>query len=370
MAFSFVRAVAVAAVAGASGEFLGKAVPSVCGDDPAKVADCEKPDFGSCGNACCLVELSLPNEGAADVYFRLKSLLDSKVDGTFGHAYGDDLRPASIIEPESFHFQFMLQGRHDAPMYKGENADILDFNIYKTPTGGSVLRMFSLSTIHGALGDNGQNYKNLAYLSHQLDADNKLAVKHGCGMRPASTTSSAVFSPTASNPSPSVCGDDPAKVADCEKSDMGSCGNACCVVELAFPNLGAADVYSSVKSLLESKVDGTYEYVSRGSPNPVDDLRPFKISQPEEFQFILQGRHSAPQYKGENADILDFAIYKTSTGGSVLRMFSLSRIHGALGDAGQNYKTLAYLSHQLDANSKLTVQHGCGSAIEKELQVL
>ena len=55
----------------------------------------------------------------------------------------------------------------------------------------------------------------------------------------------------------------------------------------------------------------------------------------------LEGRHNAPKYFGANGDILNFAIYEgDAPTSSVLRMFSLSRIHGALGDNGQNYKTL------------------------------
>lgn len=57
---------------------------------------------------------------------------------------------------------------------------------------------------------------------------------------------------------------------------------------------------------------------------------------------MRQGRHNAPKYSGLNGDILNFAIYapKSGASSSVLRMFSLSRIHGALGDNGQNYKSL------------------------------
>ena len=55
---------------------------------------------------------------------------------------------------------FRIQGRHDAPKYNGTNGDILDFAIY-AKSDSSVLRMFSLSRIHGALGDNGQNFKSL-----------------------------------------------------------------------------------------------------------------------------------------------------------------------------------------------------------------
>ena len=60
-----------------------------------------------------------------------------------------------------------------------------------------------------------------------------------------------------------------------------------------------------------------------------------------------QGRHDAPKYFGKNGDVLDFAIYAKGSG-SVLRMFSLSRIHGALGDQGQNYKTLSFLAEKME----------------------
>ena len=126
--------------------------------------------------------------------------------------------------------------------------------------------------------------------------------------------------------------------------------------------------YSKIKAALSNK--SGFSYVTGGDPNPGDDLRPFNITEPENFEFILQGRHDAPKYYGPNGDILDFAIYRSGTG-SVVRMrpglggrgnraesrsihfvadrlqsaecnlrFSLSRIHGALGDNGQNYKSL------------------------------
>ena len=64
-----------------------------------------------------------------------------------------------------------------------------------------------------------------------------------------------------------------------------------------------------------------------------------------------QGRHDAPKYYGTNGDILNFAIYQTSASSSVLRMFSLSRIHGALGDNGQNYKSLSFLAEKMQIQS-------------------
>mmetsp|Transcript_78455 Transcript_78455/g.254812 ORF Transcript_78455/g.254812 Transcript_78455/m.254812 type:complete len:385 (+) Transcript_78455:403-1557(+) len=162
---------------------------------------------------------------------------------------------------------------------------------------------------------------------------------------------------------PSICGDDPTKVPDCNHPDLGSCGNACCVVEVSLPS-APTEVYSRLKEVLSSGMDGTFEYVTGGDPNPGDDLRPYNISQPKPFQFIVQGRHNAPQYKGEDGDILDFNIAAHGSGSS-LRMFSLSRVHGALGDAGQNFKTLSFLlkNTQLAISTDFTIVHGCGKAI-------
>ena len=47
-------------------------------------------------------------------------------------------------------------------------------------------------------------------------------------------------------------------------------------------------VYTQLKSDLESSEKDGFEYVTGGSPNPADDLRPYNISSPKKFQFILQ----------------------------------------------------------------------------------
>ena len=45
---------------------------------------------------------------------------------------------------------------------------------------GAVVRMFSVSLINGALGDEGQNYKNLASISRDLASEP--SVVYGCGL--------------------------------------------------------------------------------------------------------------------------------------------------------------------------------------------
>lgn len=59
-------------------------------------------------------------------------------------------------------------------------------------------------------------------------------------------------------------------------------------------------------------------------------------------------------------DTLDFNIKPVSKESCVVRAFSSSGIHGALGDNSQNYKTLKYMIDQLQPGAKPTVVHGCG----------
>jgi len=186
------------------------------------------------------------------------------------------------------------------------------------------------------------------------------------GLPSASLAATQSFLAGATQQAASVCGSEPKSVQDCDHADMGSCGNACCLLELDL-TLQPEAVYDKVKTFLTSPNDGSYARVTGGDPNPTDDLREFNISKPKLFEFILQGSHQTPKYKDNDADVLNFNIAKTD-GGSSLRMFSLSRIHGALGDAGQNYKTLKFLKDQLklesrDVHGEMKILHGCGKEI-------
>jgi hypothetical protein len=69
----------------------------------------------------------------------------------------------------------------------------LDFNIRTVDARTeSVLFSHSKSNIHGALGDDGQNYKSIAYLLKGLEEEHglnsrDLRVAHGCSTAPVAT---------------------------------------------------------------------------------------------------------------------------------------------------------------------------------------
>lgn len=152
----------------------------------------------------------------------------------------------------------------------------------------------------------------------------------------------------------SSCGPNPKTApAGCvAHTDLGSCGNACCVVEFALGSKTSRSAYETVSGYLKKGgSDGSYEYVTgpdAAGHNPSDDLTSFPIP----VDFIFQGKHTT---QGGFIDTLNFYV----TNSTIVRAGSISGIHGAYGDAGQNFHTLDFLQNDLGGNN-LKVVHGCG----------
>merc|ERR1712008_569310 len=72
---------------------------------------------------------------------------------------------------------------------------------------------------------------------------------------------------------------------------------------------------------------------------------------------IFQGTHTTIQAR--YVDTLDFAIRSAEDGGSTVRAFSISNIAGALGDEGQNRRTISLMGQDLGLGS-MEVLFGCG----------
>lgn len=117
-----------------------------------------------------------------------------------------------------------------------------------------------------------------------------------------------------------------------------------------------------MKEVLQNQgSDGSFTYSDSSDAsghNPSPDLRPYNLT----AKFIFQGTHTT---SGGYVDTLDFTISEDDSGSISIRTFSISNIHGALGDGGQNFKTIAFLGEEL-ANTKgltcekLNIVYGCG----------
>eukprot|EP01062_Namystynia_karyoxenos_P021857 TRINITY_DN18339_c0_g1_i2.p1 TRINITY_DN18339_c0_g1~~TRINITY_DN18339_c0_g1_i2.p1 ORF type:complete len:189 (+),score=54.08 TRINITY_DN18339_c0_g1_i2:81-569(+) len=160
------RAAALLSLAGAA---LGQAKSSCGPQSPSPVSDCDKVDLGSCGNACCVVDVTV-----AGAQGQRRPGAAHGPDAA-GHNPSDDLRPYNVS------WQYIMQGTHKT---SGGYVDRLDFNFQPTADNGTVVRVGSRSGIHGALGDNGQNYKSIAWMVNAaVGAEKQVAIVHGCGKK-------------------------------------------------------------------------------------------------------------------------------------------------------------------------------------------
>jgi len=155
-------------------------------------------------------------------------------------------------------------------------------------------------------------------------------------------------------------GDRPSKVKDCDKPDLGSCGNSCCIMDFTLAT-NTTYTHDHFKAWLsKGGNDGSYAYVTgpdKAGHNPGDDLTKYGIP----WDFVFQGTHTTT---GGYVDQIDFNLQPLKDGGTKMRASTISGIHGALGDNGQTYKTLAAMWEHRKSNYSFsaTIVHGCGGA--------
>jgi hypothetical protein len=132
-------------------------------------------DAASCGNACCSAQFTVekkPQEVSDSVHSYLKS---GGVDGLFGLVGGAD-----GIGYQGWYS--IIQGTHTT--FVAKYNDTLNFAIRPLPEGGSTVRVFSISTIAGALADEGQNHRTVTLLGSALDLG-PMKILFGCGAAPS-----------------------------------------------------------------------------------------------------------------------------------------------------------------------------------------
>lgn len=166
---------------------LAWANDSSCGaKEPSVVANCDKIDRGSCGNSCCMVDVHIPGTAVNTSYLHelVTGYLSGGKDGSYTHETAPDAaghNPGEDLTPYPIKWDYIFQGTHTTT---GGYVDTLNFNIARASSTGTSMRIFSISNIHGALGDNGQTYKNIAFLLSGIqprESGWSITIAHGCG---------------------------------------------------------------------------------------------------------------------------------------------------------------------------------------------
>lgn len=159
----------------AARESRGK-FPGTCGLKPTSDPACAPADFGSCGNACCSVEADVQADAPA-LAKALSKILESrgpdgaftpaKTWGTFFTLDAGGCRDLSASSETTD--QLLCQAGHTT---SGEYhfVDTVNVRVGQSEGGRTRVQVFSVSNVAGALGDNGQNHKNVAMLLGALEA--------------------------------------------------------------------------------------------------------------------------------------------------------------------------------------------------------
>jgi hypothetical protein len=342
-------ATAVLLLAGCGSDEPKDKVVGTCGTDSnVTIEDCHRPDFGSCGNACCkvttVIDLSAEDvasalnkslsNGGADGYYTLQPLYEGVLGFTQLGNYSMYLGQAHHMTSGPAHFN-----------------DTVNILIEGTDDGKSTVTAFSTSLIAGALGDAGQGYKNIAMAMKAADfGDNKwdgsLKSQGGSCAAPsrqqeiAKDVQTAVSTRRLSSAVEGTCGLGNSTVEDCQNVDFGSCGNACCSLKITVPQSVEKTVSLLNASFDNGGADGQYTkamtYEGTLGFADLTGLAPASFG----TIFIGQVNHmtSGPLHF---IDTVNFNLVEGSTSNeTTITAFSLSLMGGSYGDAGQGYKNI------------------------------
>lgn len=133
--------------------------------------DCDRPDYGTCGNACCRMTYHFATVPVDKLFADMQGLFDGK-NGPDGRYTPQPMAHGGLgwadLTPYNLSVSYIGQVWHTT---KTEHYnDTVDMTIAENEKGkGSTLNIFSISQIGGAYGDAGQNYKNIVQLVKALD---------------------------------------------------------------------------------------------------------------------------------------------------------------------------------------------------------
>jgi len=149
-------------LAAVGGEYCGS-----CGQCPSA---CVNVDFGSCGNACCKLDLQIPQRSTEDIMQRLNtSLTEGGADGNFSASLlAEGVRGFADLRSAGKDIDFIGQFVHTTYVGYRDSVSLTLAPSFQTST---AVRLFSYSLIGGAYGDAGQGFLNLKMVIDSLDLD-------------------------------------------------------------------------------------------------------------------------------------------------------------------------------------------------------
>lgn len=156
-----------------------------CGLAPTSDPDCARRDLGSCGNACCGVSVVFVSDSADAVVQAISRELarrgsdgaftPAKTWGTFFALDAGGCRSLSATETRD---RFLCQATHTTDGHY-HFQDTINIKVGAAGAKGTPVSFFSISNVAGALGDAGQNYKNIMLIVRALEAQGLRAVRPG-----------------------------------------------------------------------------------------------------------------------------------------------------------------------------------------------
>ncbi|KAG8465661.1 hypothetical protein KFE25_002968 [Diacronema lutheri] len=176
-AMAIITVASTVASAEAKAEVRESGASGTCGLQPTSDEDCGRHDFGSCGNACCGVYVAFSADSLVVARALSRELARRGPDGAFtpartwGSYFGLDAGGCRDLRASTeTRDRFLCQASHQTtgPYHF---LDTVNMKVGPTtPKGTTVVQFFSLSQVAGALGDAGQNFKNVMLLVRALEA--------------------------------------------------------------------------------------------------------------------------------------------------------------------------------------------------------
>lgn len=132
--------------------------------------NCDRPDFGTCGNACCRLLFPFPGKTDIAVAMSINSTMaNGGPDGRY-FIYPLAEGPVGFVDIRSLNRTDSFLGQTTHTTAKRTYNDTINVLISRGSEGTTVAKAHSISQIGGAYTDMGQNFKNIVTLMFSVQS--------------------------------------------------------------------------------------------------------------------------------------------------------------------------------------------------------